>query len=167
MIQNAAVSTRAIHVLSQSSSPPPLPESATHIPAAQASADDEFAETMLGRLATGDYEGALIAAEAFLEHHPRDPDATDCATMARSELRKIYIARLGSLDRVPHLAMSLEGLLALTSLDVRTGFVLSHLDGLSTIGEIANARGVPEIDALRILSELYLHRAIAFDEWGA
>lgn len=146
------------------SSPPPLPESATRVSAARAAVEAAFADVMLERLASSDYAGALIAAEAFLEHHPRDSDAVACAQIARSELRKLYVARLGSLDRVPHVAMSPEGLLSLTSLDFHAGFLLSRIDGLTTLEEIANAGGMPAHDALRILSELYLHRAIAFDD---
>jgi hypothetical protein len=146
------------------STPPPLPESATRLSPKVAAEEEAFADVMLERLASSDYAGALIAAEAFLEHHPRDPDATACAQMARSELRKLYVARLGSLARVPHVAMSPEGLLALPSVDFHAGFLLSRIDGLSTLDEIASSGGMPPLNALRILSELYLHRAIAFDD---
>jgi hypothetical protein len=146
------------------STPPPLPASATRVSPARAAAEAAFADTMLERLASSDYAGALIAAESFLEHHPRDADAIACAQIARSELRKLYVSRLRSLERVPHVAMSPEGLLGLTSLDFHAGFLLSRIDGLTSLEEIANAGGMPEHDALRILSELYLHRAIAFDD---
>jgi hypothetical protein len=138
--------------------------SPVYVVSPRTAADAELAEKMLERLATSDYTGALIAAQAFLERHPRDSDARDCADIARSELRKVYVARLGSLDRVPHVAMSLDGLLGVKSLDVRAAFLLSRVDGLTALSEIANGGGVPEVEALRILSELYLHRAIAFDE---
>jgi hypothetical protein len=41
--------------------------------------------------------------------------------------------------------------------------VLSRIDGLTSVGEIAHAGGIAPLEALRILSELYLRRAIAFD----
>lgn len=141
--------------------PPPLPESANLIAAKRVAADDAFAERMLDRLAAGDYQGALLAAEALLEYRPLDPDATDTAQMARSELRRVYVERLGSLDAVPHRAMPLEGLLSLQSLDPRAAFLLARIDGQATLREIVEAAGMHATEALRILSELVLKRAIA------
>jgi hypothetical protein len=143
--------------------PPPLPQSARHVAADRVAADDAFAERMLARLAAGDYQGALLAAEALLEYRPLDPDASDTAEIARSELRRVYAERLGSLDAVPRRAMPLEGLLSLQSLDPRAGFLLARIDGVATIREIVGAAGMHATDALRILSELVLRRAIALD----
>src|SRR5258708_24393665 len=84
------------------SQPPPLPQSASRLAPARAAADAAFAERMLERLAASDYSGALMAAETLLVHQPLHGDALDCAQMARSELRKLYVARLGSRDRIPH-----------------------------------------------------------------
>ncbi len=145
------------------SEPPPLPESAARLAQARASADARFAEEMLDRLAAGDYAGALLAADSLLLHQPRHADALDCAQIARSELRKIYTGRLGSLERVPHLAMGHEGLQAL-SLDFRGGFILSRVDGATPLDIVVAACGLPELDALRILSELALQRAVLFAE---
>jgi hypothetical protein len=144
--------------------PPPLPQSASHVAADRVAADDAFADRMLDRLAVGDYQGALLAAEALLEYRPLDPDATDTAQIARTELRRVYIERLGSLDAVPHRAMPLEGLLALQSLDPRAAFLLARIDGAATLREIVEAAGMHATDALRILSELVLRRAIALQD---
>jgi len=116
---------------------------------------------MLERLAGGDYAGALLAAEALLVHQPGHADALDCAQMARSEMRKVYVARLGSLDRVPHLAMATPGLLAL-SLDFRAGLLLARIDGRASLEQLVERCGIAPIEALRILSELHLVRAITF-----
>jgi hypothetical protein len=146
-----------------SSQPPPLPESASRIDPARAAADAASTECMLDRLAASDYAGTLIAAEAMLVHHPLHRDALDCAVMARSELRKLYIERLGSLDWVPCIAVGLQGLLAL-SLDFRAGFLLSRIDKRASLAEIIDGCGLPALDSLRILSELYLQRVIEQDE---
>jgi hypothetical protein len=144
--------------------PPPLPESASHVQAARVAADQALADTMLERLAAGDYEGAIIAAEALLEYRPRDRDALDAAQIAKTELRTVYVARLGSLERVPHIAMGPDAIFALKSLDFRAGFLLSRVDGLASIYEIVDGAGIPSLEALRILSELCLRRVIAFPE---
>jgi hypothetical protein len=142
--------------------PPALPASVRETPAARSIADTDFVDRMLERLAVGDYVGALMAAEALLRRLPRDADALDCAEMSRTELQKLYEARLGSLDRVPSIAMTPAALAGLT-LDVSTGFLLSRIDGLTTLREICVARGLAPDHALRVLSELYLQGVISLD----
>jgi len=143
--------------------PPPLPESASHMEPARAAADDALADTMLERLAADDYEGAILAAEALLEYRPRDRDALDAAQIAKTELRKVFVDRLGSIERVPYIVMGPDAILALKSLDFRAGFLLSRVDGVASIYQIVEGASIPSLEALRILSELYLRRVIAFD----
>jgi hypothetical protein len=145
--------------------PPPLPQSARPVPLGQrVAADAAFAERMLEYLAASDYVGALLAAEALLETHPGHPDLLDTAQIARSELRRIYAARLGSLARTAQLAMAPEELLTVQALDFRAGLLLSRVDGQATLAEIVQSSGIPSHEALRVLSELYLRRAIVLSE---
>jgi hypothetical protein len=58
--------------------------------------------------------------------------------------------------------MSPEGLVAL-SLGVGEGFLLSRIDGKATVSDITEGCGLPRLEALRVLSELFLRRAIGFD----
>jgi hypothetical protein len=147
------------------SAPPPLPvEAMPATPPERVAADAAFAERMLECLARSDYAGALLAAEALLETHPGHQDLVDSAQIARSELRRLYVARLGSLEKAPRQAMGPQGLLTLQSLDFRAGLILSRVDGRATLAEIVQASELPAHEALRILSELYLRRAIAFAE---
>jgi hypothetical protein len=146
------------------SAPPPLPESASKIPPSRAAADNAFAESMLERLAASDYQGALLAADALLEYRPRDQDALDCAQMARTELRKLYVGRLGSLEAVPHVAMGPDAIFSLKSLDFRAGYLLSRVDGVASIHEIVEGGSLPSLEALGILSELFLRRVIVLDD---
>jgi|HubBroStandDraft_4_1064222.scaffolds.fasta_scaffold159370_3 hypothetical protein len=145
------------------SQPPPLPESARRLSPVRAAADAVFADCMIERLAASDYAGVAMAAEALLEHQPNHEDALDCVQIARSELAKVYLARLGSMGRVPRVAMGSEGLVAL-SLGFGEGFLLSRVDGRATIRDIVEACGLPKLEAMRILSELFLRRAIGFDD---
>ena len=115
------------------------------------------------RLAAGDYEGAFIAAEALLEYRPRDQDALDCAQIAESELRRLYAARLGSLSRVPYVAMGSEAILALPALDSRAGFLLSRIDGVASLHDVVESSCIPMLEALRVLSELFLRRVIELE----
>ena len=139
--------------------PPALPVSLRELPGDRSPEDEVFAERMLERLAAGDYAGALMAAEALLRRLPRDADALDCAEMSRTELQKVYAARLDGLDRIPTIVMTPEAIRALT-LDVFTGFLLSRIDGLTTLQQIAAGRGMVPDHALRVLSELFLQGVI-------
>jgi hypothetical protein len=147
------------------SHPPPLPQNVAPASHPQrVAADAAFAERMLERLAASDYAGALLAAEALLETHPGHQDLLDTAQIARSELRKLYVSRLGSLERKPRLGMGPQALFSLQGLDFRAGLLLSRVDGRVTLQEIADASGMQPQEALRVLSELYLRRAIVFDD---
>jgi hypothetical protein len=142
------------------SEPPPLPASVRELPAERSPVDAALADRMLEQLARGDYEAALIAAEALLHRLPRDADALDCAEMSRKELRERYVARLGGvLHRVPSV-VTREAIATLT-LDAFTAFLLSRIDGLATLHEIAFAQGMSPEHALRVLSEFYLKGVIA------
>jgi hypothetical protein len=142
------------------SEPPPLPASVRELPARRSPSDEALADRMLERLAAGDYEASLMAAEALLRRLPRDADALDCAEMSRTELRELYSARLGGvLHRVPVIAS--RGAIAALTLDVITAFLLARIEGVSTLHEIAFAPGMSPERALRVLSELYLKGVIA------
>jgi hypothetical protein len=144
------------------SKPPPLPDEATRIPPDRAAADAAFADGMLERLACGDYFGALLSAEALLETLPLHRDALDTAQIARSELRRLYAARLGSLDHVPCVAVGQGALFSMQRVDFRAGLLLARVNGRATLRQIVDESGMPAHEALRVLSELYLHRVIAF-----
>lgn len=144
------------------SEPPPLPLSVRELPTERSPADQALADRMLERLAAGDYEASLMAAEGLLRSLPRDADALDCAEMSRAELRELYCARLGgALHRVPVIAN--RAALATVTLDVITAFLLARIEGVSTLQEIAFAQGMLPERALRVLSELYLKGVIALD----
>ena len=117
---------------------------------------------MRDRLALGDYSGALVVAEGVLEGDSSHNEAARCAETCRERLYEMYAARLGSLDRVPHVAVPPEQVRWL-SLDHRAGFVLSCVDGCSTLEEILDVAGMPVLDALRILYELHSQRIISIE----
>ncbi len=118
-------------------------------------------EEMNDRVALGDYTGALEIAEKLQIIFPYDDDAKACAEQCRGVLRQMYLTRVGPLDRVP-IVMVARDQLRWLSIDHRTGFVLSLVDGVSSLEMILDVSGMPELDALRILSELAQQRIIAF-----
>src|SRR5687768_1169125 len=115
---------------------------------------------MNDRVALGDYTGALEIAEALLERDAGHEGAQLCAENCRAILRQMYAARIGPLDRVPNVLVPREQLRWL-SIDHKAGFVLSLVDGVSSVEMIIDVSGMPELDTLRILAELTQQRIIA------
>jgi hypothetical protein len=112
-------------------------------------------------LALGDYSGALTHADRILAEVPRHERALDVSNTCRDVLRKMYESRIGARSRVPVVVLSQDELRWLT-IDHKAGFILSLVDGNSTVETLLDASGMTEIDALRLLSELVQQRIISF-----
>jgi len=127
------------------------------------SSDDPDVMAMKDRYATGDFSGALIVAEGILEADPRHEEALRCQVRCTEVLSQMYLARLGSLAQVVRVALSGEQIRWL-SLDHRAGFLLSLVDGQSSIETLLDISGMPRLEALRILYALLDQRVIALSE---
>ena len=128
---------------------------------------DALAPTiMMERLAESDYIGALRVAEGILRQDPDDADALQASAISKSELNRIYIDRLGAVSRVPRIVACAEELREIP-IDVQAGLVLSLIDGRRTIEEIAAAGRVAPLEALRVLSELFLDSVVVLFEPSA
>ncbi len=108
----------------------------------------------------GDYSGALEIAEEILREKSNDIGAKTVAETCRTVLRQMYATRIGPLERVPVVMVPRDQLRWL-SIDHRAGFVLSLVDGVSSLEMIIDVSGMPELDTLRILSELAQQRIIS------
>jgi len=137
----------------------PAPALAPSPPAAPPPAPS--AQEMNDRIALGDYSGALEIAEQLLESDPDNEPVRACAESCRGILKQMYITRIGPLDRVP-LVMVARDQMRWLSIDHRAGFVLSLVDGVSSLEMILDVSGMAVLDALRILSELAQQRIISF-----
>jgi hypothetical protein len=121
--------------------------------------EDPMAE-MRERFSLGDYSGALEVAELLLAEDPADAEVIECADQCRTVLEGMYAARLGSLEQVPAVIVQRTQLRWL-SIDHRAGFVLSLIDGSSSLEMILDVSGMPRLDAMRILVELIAQRIVA------
>jgi hypothetical protein len=119
-------------------------------------------EQMKQRFELGDYGGALVLAEGLLEEDPNDWTARQYADSCTEMLRQMYQARLGTGSRVLRLAISPDQLRSL-SLDHRAGFLLSCIDGYSSIDEILDVSGMQMLEALRTLYELVQEGIVSSD----
>ena len=137
----------------------PLPHSLSLGAAPPVAVDVELVE-MKDRYATGDFSGALVIAESILETLPSHEEALRCQARCTDVLSQMYLARLGSLRQVVQVALSAEQIRWL-SLDHRAGFLLSLVDGISSIEELLDISSMPRLEALRILYGLLDQRVIA------
>jgi hypothetical protein len=141
------------------SGPPPR----VLMPSDPASPREGEVSEMKDRYAMGDFTGALVVAEGLLEANPDDLDAQRYAQSCRDVLTQMYSARLGSLGQRVSVAVPGDQIRWL-SLDHRAGFVLSLIDGSSTVEELLDISGMNRLDALRILYTLFDQRVITLSE---
>lgn len=144
--------------VARSGPPPPV-----LIPSEPASPRDAEITAMKDRYAMGDFTGALVVAEGMLEVNADDLDAQRYAQSCRDVLTQMYAARLGALNQRVRVAVPGDQIRWL-SLDHRAGFVLSLIDGSSTVEELLDISGMNRLDALRILYTLFDQRVIALSE---
>ncbi len=109
--------------------------------------------------ALGDYTRALEIGESLLERSPDDAAARRCVQECRDTLTQMLAARIGPLDQVVSVSVSNEELQWL-SLDHRSGFLLSLVDGQSTVDEILDISGMRRHDALKIILDLTQQRVV-------
>lgn len=115
---------------------------------------------MVDRFELGDFTGALSLADTLLEIDRNDAEAKRIAETSRNKLRAIYIGRLGALDQVP-VMMIPHAELRWLALDHRAGFVLSLVDGTSSIEEIIDVSTMAQLEVLRTLYNLLSQNVIS------
>jgi hypothetical protein len=128
----------------------------------QRTEEDPAVGDMRDRYAAGDFTGALILSESLLETDPNHEEALRYADSCREVLTQMYSARLGPLDQVATVAIPSDQIRWL-SLDHRAGFLLSLVDGVSTVDEILDISGMTRLDALRIMYTLLEQRIVALE----
>ena len=129
-------------------------------------AEDPELEPIRKRFEKGDYMGALLRAESALEARPDFEAAQRYAESARELLKQLYLEKLGSGEQVLRLAMAPDEIQGLT-LDHRSGFLISFIDGTATVDEILDMSGMPQLDALRLLYEMREQGVVAVDSMAS
>jgi hypothetical protein len=122
------------------------------IPAGKCEADRARAE-LAAKFFSADYVGALALAEDLVAKDSTDTSAKDFADECRRMLERAFAGRIGSLDQVPRLAVALHRLRG-RSLDHQAGFLLSRVDGVSTLEVLLDLSAMPRLDALRLVAKL-------------
>ncbi|MCA9602014.1 MAG: hypothetical protein KC417_08320 [Myxococcales bacterium] len=119
----------------------------------------DLASDMRDRLALDDFTGALRAAELVLGSDPNNAEARGVVAACRERLSQMYLSRVGSTESVPQVIVP-DAEIRWLGLDHRAGFLLSRVDGMSTVDEIIDMSGMERLEALKILAELVEANAI-------
>jgi len=139
--------------LAKTAPPPPHDDEKSDV---RLLARDPRSEELADLLADKDYRSALVVAEEILADDPNDMDAKEGMLRCQAELESVYVKRLGSLLQVPSIAVSMKEIPSL-ALDNRSAFILSLVDGVSTLDMILDMSGMQRLEALRVLHELIQH----------
>jgi hypothetical protein len=109
--------------------------------------------------ALDDLTGALRFAELILGREPDNAQVRRCAENCRTRLLSLYSSKIGNLSAVPIPALG-DAELRWLGLDHRSGFLLSRVDGVSTVEEVLDICGMPRLEALKTLVDLLDRGAI-------
>ncbi len=113
----------------------------------------DFEREMQERFELGDFTGALRAAELVLGKSPGHVQAKALADACRDKLVALHLARLGGGQRGIERAAA-PGDERWLGIDHRAGFMLSQIEGNTSIEELVDISGLPRHDALKLLVEL-------------
>lgn len=111
--------------------------------------------------ALGDFTGALVIADLILGTDPTHAHAARCAESCRGKLIQLYTSKIGSLAQIPISVMN-DSDMRWLGLDHRAGFLLSRVDGYSSVDEILDVCGMARLEALKTIVELIERGAISF-----
>ncbi|MBW2222713.1 MAG: hypothetical protein DRH23_09300 [Deltaproteobacteria bacterium] len=138
--------------------PPPVPGAAAAQEADSPSPDDIHRE-IADHFALGDYAAALHSAELQLGLDPDDESARHYADASRARLEIRHTTRIGSLEYVFNLAVPAAKVKWL-GLDPQAAFLLSLVDGQTTVAEVLELCQLGRLEALRVFTELLEAKAI-------
>ena len=128
--------------------PPPLPARNTQRPAAASPH-----ELMRGSMQRGDWLSARALADKILAYDPTDLDAHACIEACTHHMRDSIEVRLGDRSRILRVAVP-DQWLAEMALDPRAAYLLSRIDGVSTIDAILDVSGMAESEGAKLLVDL-------------
>lgn len=119
-------------------------------------------EEMEELYALGEFTGALRIAELILGSQPDNEQAQLCATNSRIRLESKYKSKIGPLCQIPVIEIN-DTEIRWLGLDHRAGFVLSRIDCKSSVEELLDICGMPHLEVLKTIIELFNRGAIRFE----
>lgn len=110
-------------------------------------------EDAVERILNHDYEGALGFLSSAAPDELRTLELQATMELVRSMLLSQYRERVGALDSVPELRANGVSITKF-NLPPDAGFVLSLVDGATSVGDMISVSGMDPFDAFRILQGL-------------
>ena len=110
----------------------------------------------------GDYQRAIRNARAAATLEPDNADVRKDVSKLESALRETLEAEGVKLDRVPRLLVQMSQLTSL-NLSPEEGFILTRIDGNSTVNAILKVTPVATLDAMLVFYRLIRARHIRLD----
>jgi hypothetical protein len=101
----------------------------------------------------GDYEAALFMVTEVLQGTPQGAEASDLSARCRAALEGECLSAIGSAAAILLVAVT-EAELKSFAIDNTAGFLLSFMDGATTVEDILDISGMPRLLALRNLRKL-------------
>ena len=114
---------------------------------------DSPIDKVLERIEAGDFGRALMLAEQTIAGGDLSPELQHYAELCREKLRQTYLERIGSGRTILRVAVDPDTLRS-RALDPRLAFLLSLLDGASTVDDVIDMSTMPALEAVRALHEL-------------
>jgi len=139
--------------------PPVMSAAAVVVQEAGEPTPDDIHREIADHFALGDYAAALHAAELQLGLDPDDEGARQYADTSRARLETRYTTRIGSLEYVFNLAVPAAKVKWL-GLDPQAAFLLSLVDGQTSVAEVLDLCQMGKLEALRVFTELLEAKAI-------
>jgi hypothetical protein len=139
--------------------PPAVAAEAVVVREADEPSPNDIHREIADHFALGDYAAALYAAELQLGLDPDDQSARQYADTSRARLETRYTTRIGSLEYVFNLAVPTAKVKWL-GLDPQAAFLLSLVDGQTTVAEVLELCQMGRLEALRVFTELLEAKAI-------
>jgi hypothetical protein len=110
----------------------------------------------------GDFSGPLQLADKLLIKKPSHSETAALAAKCREVLEDMYASRISDMTKIPSIIMGPDQIRWL-SLNHRSGFLLSMIDGVSSVDDLLDVSGMQRLDALRIVCSLLEQKVIALD----
>jgi hypothetical protein len=110
-------------------------------------------ELMRASMQRGDWISARAIADKVLAYDPTDLDAHACVETCTQRMRESYEVRLGARNRVLRIAVP-DQWIAEMALDPRVAYLMSRIDGVSSIDAILDISGMSEAEGMQVLVEL-------------
>lgn len=111
------------------------------------------AELMRQAMARGDFLSARAIADKVLAYDPTDLEAHACLQACDHRLSQSWESRLGDRDRVLRIAVPTDWLSQL-AIDPRVAYVVSRIDGVTSIQSVLDVSGMAEADCAKVLLDL-------------